>query len=224
MRKRLQKRLSVLAGVLTLEVVLASVVFLLAFAVFFYLTRIVFIEHSVAFDNWAFAQMDALRAAMPGLTAWVRSITFFASMPFLVAAALLIPGFLLWRQHRREALIVFLAIVGATVLNQLLKLHFQRTRPDTALIAQPGLSFPSGHAMIGSSLYAALAWLAWRHGQRGAAVALILWAALIGLTRVYLHVHYATDVTAGFAAGVVWMLLLRTILRWRRRPKVAEAG
>ena len=223
MRKRLQERLAGLAGLLTLEVVGAGLIFLLAFALFFYLTRIVFVEHSMAFDDWAFARLDALRAAVPDLTAWVRSITFFASMPFLVAAALLIPGFLLWRQHRREALIVFLAVVGSTVLNQLLKLHFHRTRPESALFAQPGLSFPSGHAMIGSSLYAALAWLAWRHGQRGTAVAFILWAALIGITRVYLHVHYATDVTAGFAAGVVWMLLLRILLRWRRRPRLSEA-
>ncbi|MBW3129519.1 phosphatase PAP2 family protein [Hymenobacter profundi] len=216
MRKRLHKRLTTLAELITLEVALAGLFFLLAFGVFFYLTRIVFVQHSAAFDDWAFAQLDALRAAAPWLTACVRGITFFASMPFLVAAALLIPGFLLWRQQRREALMVFLAVVGATVFNQLLKLHFQRTRPGSALIPQPGLSFPSGHAMIGSSLYAALAWLAWRHGQRGLAVGLLVWAALIGLTRVYLHVHYATDVTAGFAAGVVWMLVLRIILRWRK--------
>lgn len=224
MRKRLQERLAALAGLLTLEVVLAGVVFLLAFAVFFYLARIVFVQHSAAFDDWAFARLDAVRMAVPGLTTWVRGVTFFASMPFLVAAALLIPACLLWRRQRREALMIFLAIVGSAVLNQLLKLHFHRIRPDTALIAQPGLSFPSGHAMIGSSLYAALAWLAWRHGRRGVAVALILWAALIGLTRVYLHVHYATDVTAGFAAGVLWMLLLRAILRWRRRPLPAKAA
>ncbi|UOR06008.1 phosphatase PAP2 family protein [Hymenobacter aerilatus] len=218
MRKRLHERLAALAGLITLEVALAGLFFLGAFGVFFYLTRIVFIQRSAAFDDWAFAQLDAVRAAMPELTAWVRGITFFASLPFLVVAVLLIPSFLLWRQRRREALIVFLAVAGATVLNQLLKLHFQRTRPSSALIPQPGLSFPSGHAMIGSSLYAALAWLAWRHGQRGIAVGLLVWAALIGLTRVYLHVHYATDVTAGFAAGIIWMLLLRTMLRWRRRP------
>ncbi|UOQ76322.1 phosphatase PAP2 family protein [Hymenobacter sp. 5516J-16] len=183
----------------------------------------VFIAHSVQFDEWAFQQMDALRAASPNLTPLVAGLTFFASLPFLVVAGAGIPITLRLRGHRREGLEVFLAVAGAALLNQLLKTHFQRARPSSALVFQQGLSFPSGHAMIGLALYGCLAWLLWRHRRHPAwAILLLLFAVLIGLTRVYLHVHYATDVAAGFAAGLFWLILLRSALRlwWREEVKL----
>ncbi|SHJ74221.1 undecaprenyl-diphosphatase [Hymenobacter daecheongensis DSM 21074] len=211
---------------LTAEAVVLVLVFLGAFASFFYLIRVVFVAHSVALDTWAFRQLDALRQTAPGLTDWVQGITFFASAPFLFATAILLPAGLAWRRHRREALEVFLAIVGASALNQALKVYFHRVRPESALVQQLGLSFPSGHSMIGMALYGCLAWLLWRHGRHPAwAALLVLWVVAIGLTRIYLHVHYATDVLAGFAAGLVWLILLRTALRiWWREKQVLEAS
>ena len=218
--KNLTARFLRLLGLLTAEVVLVSVLFLVAFVVFFYLTRIVFEEHSDALDQAAFRWLDARRAAWPTLTPVMRGITFFASAPFLVAVAVLLPAGLALRKRRREALEVFWAIAGAALLNQLLKNHFHRIRPESALFPQYGLSFPSGHAMIGLALYGCLAWLLWRHGHHPIwALILILWAMLIGLSRVYLHVHYATDVLAGFAAGLAWLILLRAGLHlwWQRK-------
>jgi membrane-associated phospholipid phosphatase len=195
-----------------------------AFAAFFYLVRVVFVAHSVALDTWAFLQMDALRRAVPGLTGWVSVVTFFASAPYLTGVAVVLPAILTWRKRRREALEVFLALLGSALLNQALKLHFHRLRPGTALIKQLGLSFPSGHAMLGMALYGCLGWLLWRHGRHPLwALLLLTWAVLIGLTRVYLHVHYATDVLAGFAGGVGWLVLLRTALHlWWREGKALD--
>lgn len=212
-----------LLALLSLEVLLVGGVFVAALLVFFYLTRVVFVAHSAQFDDWAFRQVDALRAAWPPLTGAVRFVTFFASFPFLVAAAVLGPLALRWFQRPREALEVFLAVAGAALFNQLLKTYFHRLRPASALLPQLGLSFPSGHAMIGTALYGCAAWLLWRHGRHPAwAALLVLWAGLIGLTRIYLHVHYATDVLAGFAAGVLWLILLRTALRlwWRSKQQI----
>ncbi len=216
-------RLAALLSLLTLEVLVVGGVFVGVALLFFYLTRVVFVEHSVRFDTWAFAQMDTLRTAYPGLTGPVRALTFFASLPWLVAAGGGVPALLRWRGYRREALEVLLAVVGATVLNQLLKTHFHRMRPSSALIFQPGLSFPSGHAMIGLALYGCLAWLLWQHRRHPVWAALLLaFAFSIGLTRVYLHVHYATDVLAGFAGAVFWLILLRTALRlfWRESKEI----
>jgi len=218
--KKLTERLLALVGLLTMEVALVGVVFLGAFVLFFYLTRVVFVEHSATLDNFAFREMDELRAAAPGLTAWVERVTFFASAPFLTAAGTAVPGILAWQKRRREALEIFLAVLGSTVLNQLLKTHFHRSRPETALLPQPGLSFPSGHSMIGVALYGCAAWLLWQHGRHPWwSLVLLAWAAVIGLSRIYLHVHYATDVLAGFAAGLVWLILLRMALRlwWRQK-------
>jgi membrane-associated phospholipid phosphatase len=221
--KTLLSRLLSRLGFLTAEVVVLLLVFLGAFAAFFYLVRVVFVQHSVALDGWAFQQMEQLRRAAPGLDSWVYVVTFFGSALFLTAIAVVLPASLMWLKHRREALEVFLAVLGAALLNQLLKTHFHRVRPETALVKQLGLSFPSGHAMIGMAFYSCLAWLLWRHGHHPLwAALLVLWALLIGLTRIYLHVHYATDVLAGFAGGLGWLVLLRTGLRlwWREGQAV----
>ncbi|UYZ65044.1 phosphatase PAP2 family protein [Hymenobacter weizhouensis] len=219
--KKLTARVVAALKLLSLEALLLGGVFLASFALFFYLVRVVFGAPTVAFDTWAFAQMDALRRAVPGLTAVMQAVTFFASLPFLVVAALVLPWWLRRRGAARAALAVFLAVAGAALLNQLLKTYFHRLRPSSALVQQLGLSFPSGHAMIGLSLYGCLAWLVWRRGHHPAwAAALVGWALLIGLTRVYLHVHYATDVLAGFAGAVLWLGLLRAGLKMFRPETV----
>ncbi|OWP63217.1 hypothetical protein CDA63_10190 [Hymenobacter amundsenii] len=214
MIKKITARVTAALSLLTLELVIVGSVFLGAAVLFFYLTRVVFVANSVRFDNWAFGQLDAVRTAWPGLTPVVRSLTFFASLPWLVAAGLGIPLLLGWWKHRHEAWEVFWAVAGSSLLNQLLKTYFHRLRPQSALFQQAGLSFPSGHAMIGLALYGCLAWIVWRHRHHPAwAIALLLFAFLIGLTRVYLHVHYATDVLAGFAGALLWLILLRVMFR-----------
>lgn len=222
--KAFTARLLKLLSFLTLEVLVVTGVFMVSALLFFYLTRIVFVQHSLEFDQWAFSQMDKIRAAWPRLTGVVEGITFFASLPFLVLAGLGLPWLLRLKGHRRDGLEVLLAVAGAALLNQLLKAHFQRVRPETALFPQSGLSFPSGHSMIGLALYGCLAWVLWRHERHPAwAALLLLWTVLIGLTRIYLHVHYATDVAAGFAIGLVWLILLRVALHvWWREEKVLE--
>ncbi|TGE25432.1 phosphatase PAP2 family protein [Hymenobacter aquaticus] len=217
--QKLYTRLLTLLTFLAVEVGVLLLVFLTTLTAFYYLTRVVFEQRSMLLDQAAFDYVDQLRAAAPALTPWVVGVTFFASAPFLVAAGVIVPLGLAWRKRRREALEVFLAVAGSALLNQLFKTHFHRLRPDTALFPQVGLSFPSGHAMIGTALYGCVAWLLWRHGRHPLlGLGLVLWAVLIGLTRIYLHVHYATDVLAGFAAGLGWLVLLRSGLQlwWRR--------
>lgn len=209
-----------LAGLLTAEVIFGAVLFVAAFGLFFYLTRVVFREHSQVFDDWGFAQMDRLRAARPWTRPLVDFLTFFGSVKFLVPTSLLIPFLMYRRGRKRYAIELLLAMGGGVALNELLKAYFHRDRPTTALIYQYGLSFPSGHAMMGMCLYGCLAWLAVQHGRHWVlAVALVCFSLSIGLTRVYLHVHYPTDVVAGFAGGAAWLVLLRTGVRlfWKEK-------
>jgi len=222
---RLTSRLLALAGLFTVEVVLGAGLFVAAFAGFFYLSRVVFVQHSVALDNWASGVVDGWRHAVPGLTGPVRFVTFFASLPFLLPASAVGPWLLRRAGRPREALDLVLAMAGGVLLNQLLKTYFHRPRPDNALLNTWGLSFPSGHAMLGVTFYGCLAWLLARHlGRPGWAVPLLLWAGLIGLTRVYLHAHYATDVLAGFAGGAAWLVVFRAGLKlFRREEKVLES-
>ena len=218
-------RQAALAGLLTTEFVFGAVLFVLAFALFFYLTRVIFREHSQVFDNWGFAQADRLRATFPGLRWWIQNvITWFGSVWFFVPASLLTPLVLHRRGLSRYAIELLASMGGGLVLNELLKAYFHRDRPTTALIHQYGLSFPSGHAMMSMAFYGCLAWLAVQHGRHwGGAVALVCFAILIGLTRVFLHVHYPTDVVAGFAGGAAWLVLLRTGIRlfWKEKKVTA---
>lgn len=200
-------------------------VFVASAALFFLITRVVFVDQSVQFDNWVFEQFDAGRAAWPALTPVVRALTFFASLPWLVVAGIGIPVLLYRWGHPREGWEVLLAVAGASLLNQLLKGYFQRPRPSSALFFQPGLSFPSGHAMIGLALYGCLAWQLWRHRHHPVwAVLLVLFAVFVGGTRVYLHVHYATDVLAGFAGAVLWLVLLRWAFSFRSEKAETVQG
>lgn len=216
-------RWAALAGLLTAEVVFGVILFVLAFGLFFYLTRVVFREHSQVFDNWGFAQMDRLRAAYPWTYNVMTFLTFFGSVKFFVPASLLVPLVLHRRGYGRYAIELLLSMSGGLALNELLKAYFHRDRPSTALFYQYGLSFPSGHAMMSLAYYGCLAWLMVQHRHRwGVATALVGFALLIGLTRIYFHVHYPTDVTAGFAGGAAWLVLLRTGIRlfWKEKREV----
>ncbi len=215
------------AGLLTAEVVFGAVLFIAAFSLFFYLTRVVFLYHSQVFDDWGFAQMDHLRAARPWTRPVVDFLTFFGSIWFFVPVSLLTPYLLHRRGFERYAIELLASMGGGFALNQLLKAVFHRPRPSTALLHQYGLSFPSGHAMMSMAFYGCLAWLAVQYGRRwGVAGALVVFCLLIGLTRVYLHVHYPTDVVAGFAAGTAWLVLLRTGIRvfWKEKKIPGEAA
>ena len=172
--------------------------------------------------------MDQLRAAHPSLRWWVQTvITWFGSIWFFVPASLLTPLVLHRRGLTRYAIELLASMGGGFLLNELLKFFFHRARPSSALIQQWGPSFPSGHAMMSMAFYGCLAWLAVQHGRHwGWATALVCFALLIGLTRVFLHVHYPTDVMAGFAGGAAWLVLLRTGIRvfWKEKPVAGEAA
>ena len=103
-------------------------------------------------------------------------------------------------------------LIGSTLLNQALKFAIQRPRPDVSLrlVDIGGFSFPSGHSMAAMAFFGLLVWLVW-HGVRSRAARIGLVAALcamicaVGFSRVYLGVHYASDVLAGFCASLVWL-------------------
>jgi undecaprenyl-diphosphatase len=206
---RLTSRLLALAGWLTAEITLGIALFLVAFVLFFYMARVVFVHHSMAFDSWATDVVNGWQQAQPWLDWPADFITFFGSLFFLLPASIIAPLWLRHAGHRREALEFVFTMLGSVILNQLLKLYFNRPRPANKLLHTWGLSFPSGHAMLGLTFYGCLAWLLARHfGRPGWVLPLLVWSGLIGLTRVYLHAHYATDVVAGFAGGAAWLVAM----------------
>ncbi|HWG85672.1 MAG TPA: phosphatase PAP2 family protein [Deinococcales bacterium] len=136
--------------------------------------------------------------------------------------------FMVGRRRWLSAIAILVAVAGGFLLNVLLKELFQRPRPlaEYRLLEPLGFSFPSGHAMVSASMYAVLVYLlvrgarpaTWRRALQ-ALMALLIPA--IAASRVYLGVHYPTDVAAGFLAGFSWALVILTALElarhWRGR-------
>jgi undecaprenyl-diphosphatase len=119
---------------------------------------------------------------------------------------------LIWQRRLGAAIALLLATGGAMLLNDLLKGFFQRPRPTpvtTSLLAQV-FSFPSGHAMVATAFYLFVAYLAWRlltgWWRVVSTVGVFVLISLICLSRLYLGVHYLTDVIAGVLAGFVWVV------------------
>lgn len=145
----------------------------------------------------------------PGRDAGMKLISDLGHLYGVVPMAVLIVVGLLAMRRRGNALFFAVAMVGAGTLNTGAKLFFRRTRPDLWLSPAPEhtYSFPSGHAMGSMAFVAALAVLAWPTRWRWWAIVLGgVFTVLVGFSRVYLGVHFPSDVVAGWSASLAWVL------------------
>jgi membrane-associated phospholipid phosphatase len=148
-----------------------------------------------------------------------RVITFLGGFVTLLAVSLAAAVVLWRRRERKDALFVPLAFAGAQVLTNGMKLAFRRDRPSfpDPLATATTYSFPSGHALVSLAVYGALALLIARRLPSTAGRVLVfvgagVLVAAIGFSRLYLGVHYLTDVLAGFALGIALLSLLYVAL------------
>jgi membrane protein DedA with SNARE-associated domain/membrane-associated phospholipid phosphatase len=183
----------------------------------------------VRFDR---ALDDYLHAhATPHLTTFFLIVTALGSIEVIVLLGVIVAAFLAWRRGWLLLGSWLAAVAGSAVLNQLLKGLFARPRPhfDHPLLVETSYSFPSGHAMESFVVYGMLAYFAvlalrtWE-SRVGMVLGAALLVVLIGFSRMYLGVHYFSDVIAGYAAGGVWLSALitgvETIRRSRKEAKI----
>src|SRR6188768_2107417 len=148
-------------------------------------------------------------------------ITFLGTHQFLIPANLiLIFYFLLVKRQNWFSIRVITIAISSLVLMLLLKQLFQRKRPLSPLLkAAKGLSFPSGHAIMAVTFYGLLIYIL-QHTitndlLKGFITALlVMLILLIGFSRVYLRVHYASDIAAGFIIGSLWLITSLFVLKW----------
>ncbi len=157
----------------------------------------------------------------PWLEEAMRDITALGSAPTLVIAVAAVFGFLALAKAWRPAIFILVASGSGLVVSMLLKYIIDRPRPD--LVPHGNLiyttSFPSGHSMLSAVVYLTLAALVTRLIERkrlkgyalGVALTLTL---LVGVSRIYLGVHWPSDVMAGWAAGAAWALGCWLVARW----------
>ena len=160
------------------------------------------------------------RIASPRLTFAMRGLTLVGSVIVLLPLAGVAVASLYKVGRKRAAWLLAITMLGAEALDQSLKLTFQRTRPqpffNTPLPA--GYSFPSGHALINCCFFGVMAAI-FTVRERRRRVRVAAWtvaaalSAFIGLSRIYLGVHYASDVVAGYLAAIVWVFTVGAVDR-----------
>ena len=146
----------------------------------------------------------------PVLTGLMKVITNFGA-EYLMLISITVVFFLIWKKHKHEALVLAIILIMGLVINMFLKQIIQRPRPDIMpSVVETSYSFPSGHAMNSSVFYLTIAFYTYHFTRKkklslvvtGGAIVLLL---LIGFSRVYLGVHYPSDVVAGYVVGVWWL-------------------
>jgi membrane-associated phospholipid phosphatase len=178
----------------------------------------------VRLANWFHANATA---SMTGFMLFISNWHGMVGAPIM--AALLAAYFYREREHY-WMLAVFAVVPGGMLLNVLLKYVFHRARPsfDNPLLSLTTYSFPSGHTANAALLYGLVAcWLVMRHRHFGARVAIVAGActmvALVGVSRMYLGVHYLSDVLAASAAGCAWLAVCITAISTLRRRRAGRS-
>ena len=153
--------------------------------------------------------------AFPALTSVMRLASFIGSTWFLIAFGAIIVVWLYLRKYRRGAILFAITTVGAGVLLSLLKLAFRRARPEPFFetILPSSYSFPSGHSLGSFCFYGALAAILAARTEK-IWLKIVVWISavflilLIGISRIYLGVHYPSDVLAGFVVAFIWVVTI----------------
>ncbi|QEO26122.1 phosphatase PAP2 family protein [Xanthomonas translucens] len=205
---------------------------LLPMGVFVALADEVHALENLYFDEPLLWSMRGL--ASPG---WDRFFTVvteagyqYGVIPLDTLIVLLLLGLRRWR----EAMFAGFSFVGSALLNMSAKQFFQRDRPSLweSIAPEHTFSFPSGHAMGSMTLAAVLVALAWRTRWRWPVLLLAgTFALLVGVSRIYLGVHYPSDILGGWCAALVWVVGLYLLLflgerrpRWRSRRAAPDCG
>jgi undecaprenyl-diphosphatase len=178
-------------------------------------------------DQRVDARLAASAAHLP--TALMSAVTHLGDVQTIVAGSLLVViALLVVREHWHVLSLLLSVGIGGGLLS-LMKVLFARSRPEYASGLASTDSFPSGHSFLAVTFYGFLLFLGWRHLCRNnlripLAVVLALVALLVPLSRVVLRVHWLSDVVAGAAFGVAWLLASLMVVRRLRESWLLERG
>ena len=181
------------------------------------------------FDDWV---RDGIhQSSTPAVTFAMRGVTILGGPLVLFSLSLVVGVGFFVKKNYRSMIFLIATIVGSSLLNEVLKLSFHRTRPLPFfdLRAPNSYSFPSGHALMSFCFYSSMAALISRR-SKSRAVRITVWALAsvliltIGISRIYLGVHYPSDVVAGYAAAFIWVMFIVIVDRATARKDDEAKG
>jgi undecaprenyl-diphosphatase len=198
-------------GISVIEFIVTTAIFLISVLLFSFIAQEVVIEKDNHFDTIVFNHITSYDS--PFFTSAAKFITNFGSGYFLIPAYLVIILYHIRNNKKQEAVVIGIVALVSLVSGWLLKDIFHRPRPLLPLVSGAGgYSFPSGHSLGGFTFSGVLIYLLWRTSLRPyqkwiLSVLLLMFSLLIGLSRIYLRVHFASDVLGSFLVTVVWLSL-----------------
>ncbi|MFL5774505.1 MAG: phosphatase PAP2 family protein [Flavisolibacter sp.] len=203
---------------ISIRFLIVAGMFLFSIAIFWIIADEIVLEKENGLDVFVFSHLHTL--VTPAFTNAMLFITFFGSSYFLLPAyLLLILYYLVFRKNYKLSLDVAAIGITSTIILFSLKSIFHRSRPlDPLVRTVNGFSFPSGHSFSSFTFFGLIIFLLWQHKMNNTvrwalSVFFLLFACAIAFSRVYLHVHFASDVIAGFFLCVVWLGLSLWILK-----------
>jgi undecaprenyl-diphosphatase len=202
---------------LTLRLLTTVILFIILLLLFYFVADEIVLERNNKFDLYIFQQLSDITS--PGTTKLMLFFTFFGSNKFLLPAyTFFVLFFIIIKRNLRQAL--DMVMVGLTSMGLLFSMKdiFKRTLPLDPLVQNvTGYSFPSGHSFSSFTFCGLLIYMVWQTKlpilwKWILSIFLFLLATTIATTRIYLHVHYASDVLGGFCLSVMWLIISLLIL------------
>ncbi|MFL5738884.1 MAG: phosphatase PAP2 family protein [Flavisolibacter sp.] len=198
-------------ALLSVEMTIVLVLFVCALVAFLYITRKIFLQNKTQFDQRVFAFLK--NHVSERNNDIMQFFTFLGTHQFLIPANLLLIAYYgLIKKNKWYSIKVPAIALSSLGLMFLLKNSFNRERPAIPLLKEAaGLSFPSGHALMSVTFYGLIIYIVFKSYRdkdwKWIIIALlILLILIIGFSRIYLRVHYASDVMAGYCIGFLWLV------------------
>ncbi|MEP6728004.1 MAG: phosphatase PAP2 family protein [Bacteroidota bacterium] len=217
----MKKGIKNLLQLVSLKFLITAAVFLVSLFTFSFIAHEAVYEREDIFDDKVILFFSA--HSSPALIEVMKRITFFGSTTFLFPAYLALIAWHLSKKRIQYAIDTAVIALSSTAMMFALKQFFHRQRPQLPIIkGVSGYSFPSGHSLSSFIFCAILMYLVWKGNlsltQKYLLIAfLFLFALTIGLSRIILNVHYATDVIGGFCFGMVWVIMSFAIFKKIRK-------
>lgn len=213
---------------ISLETFITMSTFTVALLLFVFLAHGILDSDTFSFDQGAFQFTDRYISASH--TQLMEFISFFGSHLFLIPANLILIIVFIVKKDKWNSIKIPAVAITSVLMMLILKLIFQRARPVNPLfIKAAGFSFPSGHALMSITFYGLLLYILISR-QKNNWINLLYsiifsgFILIIGLSRIYLRVHYASDVIAGFSLGLAWLIISLWILSKMEKRYLKTAG
>ncbi len=201
----------------TAETLLTVLLFLSSWIAFLAIAKYIFLDKKEDFDQAAFTFLESF--IHDNVTNIMLFLSVIGNYQVMIAAnLLLICYFLFIRKHRWYSIKIPAISLSSLLLMSILKMLFNRPRPLIPLMEPArGLSFPSGHAMMSATFFGLIIYFIFRKEINSRLKILIIsflviFILSIGISRIYLRVHYASDVIAGLCMGVIWLTIAIKVL------------